>query len=147
MRANPYGIPESSAVFDRFLESEVLSADSLSLVNMLYRGAAEAIAAARRQLAAGDVKARSESIVRAHAIVHELSTALDLSAGELAANLRELYDYIQRRLVEANTLQQDAPLAECESLIRTVLEAWQQIAAAPAAAAPRESYVPVCLAG
>ncbi|MEI9812216.1 MAG: flagellar protein FliS [Acidobacteriota bacterium] len=46
---------------DRYLESEVLNADPVKLVSLLYRGALDAIAAARAALHAGKVTGAFEA--------------------------------------------------------------------------------------
>ncbi|MGB9605117.1 MAG: flagellar export chaperone FliS [Bryobacteraceae bacterium] len=125
----PYEVREA------YLESKVLSADPLELVRLLYQGAIEAIGHARRCLAASDIAGRSREITRAYAILTELTLALDHQAGgEIARNLAELYDYMQRRLLEANIHQQDGPLAEVASLLATLLEGWKNCHPEPEAA-------------
>jgi flagellar protein FliS len=94
---------------------------------MLYRGAATAVANARVHLRDRDITARSRQITKAIEIINELMLSLDRQqGGELAANLAELYDYMQRRLQEANFHQIEEPLVEIERLLRTLLEAWEQ---------------------
>ncbi|MEO8028711.1 MAG: flagellar export chaperone FliS [Bryobacteraceae bacterium] len=137
--------------YERFLETEVLTADPVALVRMLYRGAIDSIASARQHLAAGNVVERSNQVAKAHAILHELSTSLNTSAGgEIASNLRELYDYMQRQLNAANLQQVDAPMADVETLLRNLLGAWVEIGArqnASPIAPEQETYVPLSLAG
>jgi len=112
---------------DAYLESKVLSADPLELVRIMYQGALEAVANARRRLAENDVLGRSREITRAHAILTELALSLNHEAGgDLSRNLAELYDYMQRRLLEAHLQQSDAPLAEVAKLLATLLEGWNQ---------------------
>jgi flagellar protein FliS len=112
----------------QYLEAEVLGADPLKLVSLLYRGASEAVAAARRHLAAREIAQRSEQINRAWAILFELLQSLDRKqGGELVTRLTGLYAYMQQRLIEANLQQTDAPLAEVEQLLATLGEAWQSI--------------------
>lgn len=116
------------STFDRYLESEVLGADPLKLVNMLYRAAVEAIGAARRHLAAGEIGPRSRQIMKAWDIVHELNHTLDhTQAPELAQALAALYGYIQQRLLDGNASQTDEPLAEAEQLLQTLAEAWREV--------------------
>jgi flagellar protein FliS len=111
--------------YDRYLETEVLTADPLKLVNILYRAAIEAVGAARRHLAAGEIRERSRKINRAWGMVHELRRSLDEErGGEISRSLRDLYIYMQRRLIEANARQQDAPLAEVEQLLTTLQNGW-----------------------
>ena len=114
--------------YQNYFENEILAADPLKLVQLLYRGALEALECARRYLRSGDIRARSQAITKALAILHELSSSLDHSRGmELSASLAEMYDYIERLLIDANTRQVEAPLKEAEQLLTTLLEAWQAL--------------------
>jgi flagellar protein FliS len=115
-------------IYDTYLEAEVLGADPMKLVHMLYRGATEAVAAARRHLAAGEIRPRSRQITKSWEILYELSRSLDHErGGEISRRLSELYAYMQGRLLEANAQQTDAPLADVESLLTTLGEAWASV--------------------
>jgi flagellar protein FliS len=116
-----------------YLETEVLTADPVRLVQLTYRGAIEAVAASRQHLASGAIGERSKQINKALRIVHELLETLDRErGGEIARNLAGLYAYISTRLIEANSKQIDAPLAEVEKLLATLAEAWTQVIEAAA---------------
>jgi flagellar protein FliS len=116
-------MPQS--IYDKYLENEVLSADPVKLVGILYRVAIESVAAARRAVQAGDIRERSRKITKASEIVNELLLSLDHSqGGELSKNLAELYAYLQSRLIEANTQQAEPPLVEVETLLITLSQAW-----------------------
>jgi len=122
---------------DAYLESQVLTADPMELVRLLYRAAVEATRAASAHLAAGRIAERSRQISKAHAILTQLSASLDHArGGTLSRSLAELYDYMQRRLLEANSRQKAEPLAEVESLLATLLAGWDQIRTAPEHPAP-----------
>ncbi|HEY1335949.1 MAG TPA: flagellar export chaperone FliS [Bryobacteraceae bacterium] len=111
---------------DAYLESRILSADSLELVRLLYQGCTAAVKDARRHLAASQIAERSRAITKAWDILTELSNALDHSrGGDLSVRLAQLYDYMRRRLLEANMQQADAPLAEVLGLLATLSEAWE----------------------
>lgn len=98
-----------SSAQDVYLESRVLSADGVELVQILFQAALESVEKARRHLSQGDIAARSKEITKASAILAELALSLDHSAGgDLSRTLLELYDYMQRRLLEAN-IQQSEP--------------------------------------
>jgi flagellar protein FliS len=127
---------------DRYLEAEVLNADPMKLVRMLYRGAIEATGAARLHLAAGAIRERSLQIMKAWRILDELAQSLDhQQGGAISPALARLYAYMQTRLIEANSRQADAPLAEVESLLGTLFEAWQSVKASPPPEA--SSYQPI----
>ena len=109
-------------------EVEVLSSSPIELIRLLYKGALEAVEAARLHLAQGKIRERSAAITKATLILDELTTSLDLErGGKLAIGLRDLYDYMQRRLTQANIEQSDLPLADVQSLIATLFDAWNQI--------------------
>jgi len=125
---------------DAYLESQVLSADPLELVRLLYRAAGDATRSARAHLSAGRIAERSRQITKAHAILTQLSVSLDHArGGSLSRNLAELYDYMQRRLLEANLCQNAEPLVEVEGLLATLLEGWDQIRTAPEHSAHHEN--------
>ncbi len=122
----------SNRACELYLEERILSADPLELVRLLYDGAIGAVREARQALAAGDIRARSQAISKASAIVLELNAALHHSRGwALSQRLAALYDYIFKRLLDANIQQIDAPLAEVLGLLSTLAEAWRQIANQP----------------
>jgi len=111
-----------------YLESEVWSAGPIGLVRILYEHAILSVQDARRHLAAGEVAGRSKAISKAMAIVGELDASLDhRSGGSLSQELARLYEYLLVRLTAANLEQRDEPLAEVESILRTLGEAWNAI--------------------
>lgn len=114
--------------YRNYLENEVLSADPLKLVELLYRGAIDSIHSARQHLAKRAIRPRSQAITKAQLIILELTDSLDAERDpNLAQQLARLYEYVGHLLVEANTRQQDAPLAEADQLLTTLLEAWLEI--------------------
>ena len=124
----------------KYLETEILSADSVKLVCMLYRGAIEATVTARRHLKAREIRERSRQITRALEILRELSRSLDPHYEEISRPLRELYAYMQTRLIEANAQQIDAPLAETDLAAAPVaLPEPHQAAESPAPVTPSAS--------
>src|ERR1035437_5961242 len=110
---------------DAYLESRVLAADPVELVSLLYEACTQAVREARCYLAAGQIAERSREINKACAIVIELATSLDHErGGEISQRLALLYDYMERRLLQANMQQSDAPLADVLGLLTTLSEAW-----------------------
>lgn len=119
--------------YQNYFDEEVLSASPLRLIQLLYRGALDSIASARRFLKLGDIRARSRAISRAMGIITELSLSLNADGGELSRNLAGLYGYLQTLLIKANTEQCDPPLAEAERLLGILAVAWNSFEQTPAA--------------
>ncbi len=113
---------------DAYLENRILSADPMELVRLLYQAGMSAVRDARRHLAEGAIMERARSITRAGRILRELETSLDYErGGQISKTLGQLYEYMQRRLVEANFKQSDEPLAEVLGLLTTLLEGWSEV--------------------
>ncbi|HTS62273.1 MAG TPA: flagellar export chaperone FliS [Candidatus Acidoferrales bacterium] len=125
---------------DAYLESRILAADPVELVTLLYQACRQAVRDAREHLAAGRIGDRSRAITRAHEVLTELSGSLDHErGGEISRRLAELYDYMQRRLLDANMRQNDEPLVEVLGLLNTLAEAWESVKPAAKPALPAES--------
>ena len=108
------------------VDSSVASADPHKLILMLFDGAIEAIARARRHLAAGQVSAKGQAISQAVLIVEQgLNASLDRqSGGPLAQTLTDLYDYIARRLLIANAGNDVGGFDEASRLLGELRAAW-----------------------
>ena len=115
---------------DAYLEGRILSADPIELVRLLYQGCSDAVREARRCLAEGEVAPRSRWVSKASDILTELIGSLDRQrGGEIAERLAQLYDYMQRRLLDAHLQQADEPLVEVLGLLMTLGEAWAGVQA------------------
>ena len=111
-----------------YLETRILSADPAELVQILYEHAILAVQEARRQLAAGDIAARSKAVSKCVAILGELDGSLDHNAGgSLSQELARLYDFMLMQLTLGNFEQKDAPFAAVESILQTLTEAWRAV--------------------
>lgn len=105
-----------------------VSASPHKLVEMLYGGALDHLAAAKGCLQRGETGARLAHVSRCLAIVEHLRLTLDLAAGgEVAGNLARLYDYMQHRLTLANAESDTRFLDEVSDLLRTLKSAWESM--------------------
>ena len=108
--------------------SRSLEANPHQLIAQLLAGALERIRLARTLAVRGERARKAEAIRGAAAIVDALRLALDQRrGGEIAERLDALYEYVGRRLVEANAGDDASLLEECEGLLARIDEAWVQI--------------------
>lgn len=111
-----------------YLESQILSADPIELIRILYEHAIIAIDDSRRYLQAGDIAARSRSVSRCISILGELKASLNHEGGgALSGDLARLYDYMQWQLTLGNVEQRDEPFASVETILKTLAEGWTAI--------------------
>jgi flagellar protein FliS len=105
------------------------------LVQMLLEGALDKIAIAKGHIDRGEAAEKGRYISWAISIVGGLRASLDKSAGgEIAENLDRLYDYMERRLLQANVESDDSTLDEVARLLLEIKSGWDQIAPAGKAA-------------
>ena len=111
------------------LESAVLSASPYQLVVMLFEGAGSALKKAEILMDQGDIPGKGQAITKAvNIITNGLQAGLDHSVNsELTGNLDSLYDYMVRRLLEANLRNDKNALTEVQGLLEGIADAWNQI--------------------
>ena len=109
-------------------QTSVVDADPHRLIQLLLDGALERMSMAKNRIQAKDFENKNRFINKAIEIVSGLRSFLDVEkGGELAANLESLYDYIERRLFEANVHNSLEIVDECANLLRNVKEGWDGI--------------------
>lgn len=110
------------------VQTGVTSASPHRLIQMLMEGALDKIATARGCMERGDVANKGRQISWAISIINGLRASLDKEqGGEIAQNLDDLYDYMERRLVLANSHNDIGMLDEVTALLRQIKEAWDAI--------------------
>lgn len=98
------------------------------LIVLLYDGAIKFMKLAVRELEAGNHEAKGRYISRAQDIINELNAVLDIDAGgEVAANLRKLYCFMNARLSEANIKRDTQMVREVITLMEDLNQSWKAI--------------------
>jgi flagellar secretion chaperone FliS len=106
----------------------VESASPHRLVQMLMEGCLQRLAEARGAMKRADSAAKGVAIGKAVTILGGLQDSLNKEvAGALPQQLDALYEYMQKRLLEANLKNNEALLDEVAGLMRTVKEGWDGI--------------------
>lgn len=115
--------------YNAYLDNSIATGNPVGLVTALYEGAIKAVQQARHCLETGDIWGRSKAISRAVDILTELLLSLDHEkGGDLSARLKELYGYMQHRLLTAHASQEDGPMAEVIALLTNLLDGWYKVA-------------------
>ncbi len=121
----PYGKRSPMAKYRQADASEASFATPHRLVQMLMEGALDKISIARGAIERQDIQTRHDHIFWAVAIIDGLRSGLDFEkGGEVAANMDSLYDYMRRRLNEANAANSIDTLDEVSSLMKEIKDAW-----------------------
>lgn len=111
-------------------ETGIEDASPHTLIMMLLEGAMDRISEATGALTREDPATFGSAIGKAIGILDSLRVSLDNErGGQIAENLSALYDYMTRRLLEANATSDAALLTEVAELLREIKLAWSQIPA------------------
>jgi flagellar protein FliS len=98
------------------------------LIVLLYEGAIKFLKLAINELQAGNYQAKGHYINKAQDIINELNAVLDMDAGgEIAANLRKLYLFMNKRLHEANIKRDTQMIRDVIGLMEELNQSWKAI--------------------
>lgn len=113
------------------VQSSVDGASPHQLIQMLFDGLVQSLNAARGSMQRGDVEEKGRHLGKAVRIIEEgLKGGLNpAQGGELAANLKALYDYCVGRLTMANLRNDVTLVEEVVNLIVPVAQGWGEIGA------------------
>ena len=106
----------------------VVDADPHKLIQMLLDGALGKLSVVKGLMERNDMAMKGEIIGQVMLIVGGLRSSLDMEAGgDIAVNLDNLYEYMGRRLLEANLMNDVGIIDEVVSLLREIKTAWDSI--------------------
>lgn len=110
---------------DPYLEQKILSAKPEELTLMLYEGIVKFVNQAILYNSQNKINNTNNSIQRAQAIIRELTITLDMSY-EISNNLAVMYEYMERRLIEANISKDSEILNEVLGYAKELRDTWKQ---------------------
>jgi flagellar protein FliS len=112
--------------YQQYQRTQTQTASPGELIVLMYGGAIKFLTVSQQKIEAGDTEGAHRSLVRAQEIVLELMVSVDVSVGPVARNLFDLYEFMHRHLVEANVKKDAAMVGEVTTLLRELLQAWEQ---------------------
>lgn len=111
-----------------YKESSITTQSRGQLIVMLYDGAAKFLKQAIELIEANDAAGKGLMINRAVEIINELDATLNVEAGgDIAANLRRLYDFMRRHLFKANAKQDADMIKEVVALLEELNAGWRAV--------------------
>ncbi|OGH55908.1 MAG: flagellar export chaperone FliS [Candidatus Lindowbacteria bacterium RIFCSPLOWO2_12_FULL_62_27] len=110
-----------------YREVQIQTASQEQLILMMYAHAIKSIQTAREAMPGKKYDVVSNHIIKAQDIVTELMVSLKMEAGPIAQNLYRIYDYVNRRLIEANMKKNPQILDEIEKMLSTLHQTWEEM--------------------
>ena len=110
------------------LESELSVASPHRVIQMMFEGALQRLAQSRYAIENNDIENKGIYIGKAIGIITGLNNSLNMEAGgEIANNLSDLYDFMLRKISEANLNNDVQAIDDVSEIIRTIKEGWDAI--------------------
>jgi flagellar secretion chaperone FliS len=118
---------QTSNAYNAYKNNSVNYASREQLLLMLLDGAVKFSKIGRQAIVDKDVKKAHENLVKTQNIFYELMATLDVnSGGEWARSLMSIYDFIVRRLTDANIKKDVEIMNEIIPLIEDVRDTWNE---------------------
>ena len=112
--------------YQTYSNNAVTTASPGELTLMLYNGCLKFINQAKQAITDQNIEVKNTSIQKAQAIIQELMVTLNMDMA-VSENLLSLYDYLNRRLIEANIKSDTAILEEVEGFVAEFRDTWKEV--------------------
>lgn len=123
---------DKNAYAKTYKKQQIESSSPGQLIILLYDGAIDYLSKAQHALESKDKASSIEkfhnNLIACQNIVTELTSSLDMEkGGDIAKNLFRLYDFMYRKLVEANLDKKSADLESIKQMLIQLREAWGKV--------------------
>lgn len=111
--------------YQSYQQNSVNTASPGELTLMLYNGCLKFIHISKKAIENKEIETKNTNIQKAQKIIQELMVTLNMDL-EISQNMMSLYNYMNRRLIEANIKNDISILTEVEELVTEFRDTWKQ---------------------
>ncbi|WP_409302821.1 flagellar export chaperone FliS [Peribacillus sp. SCS-155] len=111
--------------YQTYQQNSVNTASPGELTLMLYDGCLKFLSQAKKAIDSGSIEKRNINIQKAQNIIQEFMVTLNMDV-TVSKDLMSMYDYLYRRLVEANIHNNKEIVEEVEQFVRELRDTWKQ---------------------
>lgn len=111
--------------YEAYQQNSVLTASPGELTLMLYNGCLKFLNQAKKAVQEKNIEAKHTNLSKAQNIISELMVTLNFDY-DIANDMRRLYDYMNRRLIEANIKNDTEIISEVEELVTEFRDTWKE---------------------
>jgi flagellar protein FliS len=112
--------------YQSYQQTSVNTASPGELTLMLYNGCLKFIYLSKKGIEDQNIEMKNTNLLKAQKIVQELMVTLNMDQA-ISEQLLPLYDYINRRLIDANIKNDITILEEVEGFITEFRDTWKQV--------------------
>lgn len=115
-----------SSAHNAYKQNSVTTASPGELTLMLYNGCLKFLTLAKKAMLDKDIQTKNTNLQKAQAIITELMVTLDMNV-PISKEIQPLYDYMSRRLLEANIKNDPAIIDEVAGLMTEFRDTWKEV--------------------
>ncbi|MBB6445131.1 flagellar export chaperone FliS [Bacillus benzoevorans] len=112
--------------YKSYQQNSVNTASPGELTLMLYNGCLKFILLAKKAIVDHNIEEKNTNLIKAQKIIQELMVTLNMDIA-VSQDMMALYDYCNRRLIDANLKNDAAILDEVEGFIKEFRDTWKQV--------------------
>lgn len=120
-------LPSGNEAQITYRVNQIQTASREQLLLITYDIGIGAIKVAKEALRDGKNEVANRELQRAQAVIRELMSALDVSAGEWATALMSLYEFMYGQLVKANVEKDPNIMDSVRSMLEELRALWQEV--------------------
>jgi len=117
----------SVQAYQVYRQTQVTTASQGELLLMLFDGAIRFARQSKDFMVAREYEDANAKLIRTQDIINELILSLDLSVGEIANNLQQLYVFIHDLLVQANIKKDPEIVDSAVDMLVELRDTWEQV--------------------
>lgn len=115
-----------TSAHNAYKQNSVTTASPGELTLMLYNGCLKFLSRAKQAIDEKNIQEKNTNLQKAQAIIAEFMSTLNMDI-EVSKNMLALYEYMNRRLVEANMKNDIAIVEEVEGMITEFRDTWKEV--------------------
>lgn len=112
--------------YEQYNNSKILTASKPELTLMLYDGAIKFCNMAIMGIEQNDVQKAHTNIMKVQRIIAEFRATLDFKY-PVAEDFDRVYEYLERRLIDANVKKDTEVLEEVNTHLRSMRDTWKEV--------------------
>ncbi|MCA1320524.1 flagellar export chaperone FliS [Bacillus tianshenii] len=112
--------------YQAYQQNSVSTASPGELTLMLYNGALKFMRLAKKGIEEKNLDLKNTNLIKAQKIIQELMVTLNTDL-EVSKSMLSMYDYMNRRLIEANIKNDTEIIDEVETLMTEFRDTWKQV--------------------
>lgn len=111
--------------YQSYQQNSVNTASPGELTLMLYNGCLKFITLGKKAIVSKNIQEKNTNLIKAQKIIQELMVTLNMDLA-VSKDLMSMYDYLNRRLIDANLKSDVAILEEVEEFVKDFRDTWKE---------------------